>query len=138
MTLSIDVRKLNAQKKYAGDLQFEFEGDPSYLVIPFVSFSSPVRASIHYEILEDDSVELTGSITFSVKGSCSRCLTETEHTFSGEVEAYFVTRNAESEDYVYSGGVIHLQDCFNDALMLAMPSALVCSDACVPLTWNGK
>ncbi len=138
MTMTIDVRKLNVQKKYAGELSFEFEGDPSLIEIPYVSFSSPVVANLHYEILEDDSVEVTGTLTFSLKGACSRCLNEAERTFTGEVDGYFVTKDAESEDYLYSGGVIHLNDCLRDSLMLAMPMVLECGEECIPLQWNEK
>ncbi len=134
--MTIDVRKLNAQKKYAGDLSFEFEGDESFIGIPFVSFSSSVKAELHYEILEDDSVEVTGSIAFSLKGACSRCLSETEQTFIGEVDAYFVPCGGESEDYRYQSGVICLNDCLSDALMLSMPSRLECKSECVALEWH--
>ncbi len=134
--MTIDVRKLNVQKKYAGELSFEFEGDESFIGIPFVTFSSPVKADLHYEILEDDSVEVTGCITFSLKGSCSRCLNETEQTFVGEVDAYFVPKGGEDDDYRYTGGVIHLNDCLCDALMLCMPARLECGENCVALEWH--
>ena len=136
MKLTIDVRKLNAQKKYAGDVTFEFVGDNSLIEIPYVTFSSPVTARLHYEILEDDSVEITGSVTFSLKGLCSRCLQEAEQTFSGEVDAYFVPREGESEDYRYFGGVIDLDDCLGDAVMLALPGRLVCGENCIALEWS--
>ncbi len=134
--MTIDVRKLNVQKKYTGDLAFEFEGDESLLEIPYVAFSSPVKAELHYEILEDDSVEVTGSIFFSLKGACSRCLSETERSYVGEVDAYFLPRGGESEDYRYTNGVIDLSDCLNDALMLALPPRLECAEECIPLEWH--
>lgn len=136
MKLTIDVRKLNAQKKYAGDVTFEFEGDNSLIDIPYVTFSAPITARLHYEILEDDSVEITGSVTFSLKGACSRCLKEAEQTFLGEVDAYFVPRGGEDEDYRYTSGVIDLSDCLGDAIMLALPGRLVCGENCIALEWN--
>lgn len=131
----IDVRKLNAQKKYAGDLSFGYDEDDGLIDIPYVKFSSPVSVSLHYEILEDDSVEITGSIAFSLKGACSRCLSETEQRFSGEVDAYFVTHGGEEEDYRYQNGVIDLRDCLKDAVLLALPPRLVCGENCVVPSW---
>ncbi len=136
--MTIDVRKLNVQKKYAGELSFEFEPDDNLLDIPLVAFSKPVKADLHYEILEDDSVEITGTVTFTLKGACSRCLKDAEQTFTGEVDGYFVPNGGESEDYRYTNGIINLHDCLNDAVMLALPGRIVCGEACVPLEWNEK
>lgn len=136
MIPKIDVRKLNAQKKYAGDYAFEYEGDSSLIGIPYVSFSSPVGVRLHFEILEDDSVEITGSVNYTLKGACSRCLNETEQAFQGEIDAYFVPHGGESEDYRYTGGIIDLRDCLNDAVMLSLPARLVCGENCVPLEWK--
>ena len=136
MIPKIDVRKLNAQKKYAGDLAFEYEGEQSLIDSPYAAFSAPVGVNLHYEILEDDSVEITGCVTFTLKGCCSRCLNAAEQTFSGELDAYFVPRGGESEDYRYTGGVIDLRDCLNDAVMLSLPARLVCGKNCIPLEWK--
>ncbi len=90
--VQIDVRKLNAKKQYAGDLSFTYVAADELISIPFVQFSAPVDVKLHYEILEDDSVEVTGTIRFVLKGNCSRCLKETQREFTGEVDAYFVTQ----------------------------------------------
>ena len=133
--VQIDVRKLNAQKQYAGDLAFEFVAAEELIFVPLARFASPVKAELHYEILEDDSVEVTGKIRFTLAGECSRCLNETTVEVCGEVDAYFVTENAESEDYLYQN-VIDLTDCLNDAVMIAMPSLLECGEGCVALAWK--
>ncbi|MGN0822331.1 MAG: YceD family protein [Candidatus Gallimonas sp.] len=135
MIPTIDVRKLNARKQYEGEAEFAFEADDSLIDIPYVRFSSPVGVRLRYVILEDDSVEVTGSVKFSLKGACSRCLTETEQTFTGEIDAYFTPRG-EGEDYRYTNGVIRLEDCLNDAVMLAIPGRLECGENCVPFVWK--
>lgn len=129
--MKIDVRKCNAEKRYAGDLTLEFEGDDSLIDIPFVAFSSPVKADLHYEILEDDSVEVTGKVSFSLKGLCSRCLKETERSFSEEAEGYFSPVEGE-EDYCYRNGVIDLGEFLRDAVLDALPAGLICSEDCTP------
>ena len=75
--MMIDVRKCNAEGKYTGTLDFEFEGDASLIDIPFVSFSTPVHAVLDYEIFEDNSVEVKGELSFTLEGACSRCLKPT-------------------------------------------------------------
>lgn len=130
--MKIDVRKCNAEHIYAGDLTFETEGDNSLIDIPYVRFASPVKAVLHYEILEDDSVEVTGRISFSLKGLCSRCLSETEQSFSGEAEGCFSTVEGE-EDYTYRCGVVDFSELLRDAVLDALPVRLVCGgDHCIP------
>ena len=130
MVPKLDVRRANAEKKYAGDLSFTFEADPSLVEIPFVSFSSPVEAKLHYEILEDDSVEIEGSLAFSLKGSCSRCLKETQQHVSGSAEGYFVPDCEDGENYSYSNGVIDFGEFLRDSVIFLMPTRLVCGENC--------
>ena len=130
MALKLDVRRANAEKKYAGELYDSFEGDGSLIGIPFVAFSSPVEARLHYEILEDDSVEISGVISFTLKGSCSRCLKETERRIEGEAEGYFVPDGERGEDYSYSNGVIDFDEFLRDSILFIMPARLVCSETC--------
>ena len=85
----IDVRKLNAQKKYSGTLEFEYEAPENLIDIPFVKFSSPVKVEAEYELFEDDSLELRGKILYTLGGQCSRCLKETSERVEGELDAYF-------------------------------------------------
>ena len=115
---------------------FGYEAPSELIDIPFVSFGGPVDVRLHYEILEDDSVEVMGTVSFVLKGKCSRCLKDAQQTFSGEVDAYFVPDGGESDDYRYTGGKIDLSDCLNDAIMLALPSRLVCGDDCVGSEWK--
>ena len=134
--IKIDVRKALARGQFAGDIQTEFQADGSLLEIPYVEFSSPVAACLHYKIAGDDSVVITGEIRFSLKGACSRCLKETEQTFSGEVDARYVLRGAADEDYRYTGGVVDLSDCLKDAVMLALPMRLECGEDCSLPAWK--
>ena len=111
--MMIDVRKCNAEGKYTGTLDFEFEGDASLIDIPFVSFSTPVHAVLDYEIFEDNSVEVKGELSFTLEGACSRCLKQTKEHIVSEAEALFVPKGGktEEEDYTYRNGiVVHLPE----------------------------
>lgn len=128
----LDIRKLCAEKKYEGELVFDFEAEQNLVDIPFVSISSPVSVALNYRILEDDVVELCGSLSFMLKGLCSRCLKETEKRISGEAKGYFVPvgGKGEEEDYSYSNGFIDLREFLRDAVMFIMPAGLLCSEDC--------
>lgn len=133
--MKFDVRKAVARGQFEGDLSFEFAGDNGLITLPYTEFSSPVKAQLRFEI-DGDEVEFTGEIAFTLKGACSRCLKETEQSFTGEVEARYLPQKTESEDYSYRGGVIDLTDCLADAVMIALPSKLLCGENCVPPAWR--
>ena len=124
----LDVRGCVARKNYEGKLEFEFEADESLLDIPFVKFSTPVKAELFYEIMEDNSVEIEGTVSFTLKGACSRCLSEAERRFTGEAIATFVPGKPQDEEYNYFGSV-DLNEFLRDAVMFALPSRLLC-DPC--------
>ena len=134
----IDVRKCNAEGKYTGTLDFEFEGDASLIDIPFVSFSTPVRAVLDYEIFEDNSVEVKGELSFTLEGACSRCLKPTKEHIVSEAEALFVPKGgkAEEEDYTYRNGIVDLGEFLRDTVLFALPSALFCAEGCSAPEYN--
>ena len=131
----IDVRKLNAQKKYSGTLEFEYEAPENLIDIPFVKFSSPVKVEAEYELFEDGSLELRGKILYTLEGQCSKCLKETSERVEGELDAYFQPFK-DGEDYAYSGGVIDLTNAVNDAIMSSMPRTLSCGENCQDIRYT--
>ena len=133
----IDVRKLNAQKKYSGELVFDYEAPESLIDIPLVKFAAPVKVEAFYDLLEDDSMELTGKISFVLEGKCSRCLNEASMRVEGELDAYFEPRK-DSEDYSYSNGRIDLREAIEDAIMAAMPYVVLCKEDCEGIEYSGN
>ena len=125
----IDVRNCIARKIYEGRLSFSFEAESSLVDIPFTAFSSPVQAELKYEIFGDDTVEVKGSVTFSLKGACSRCLSDAERLITGEAYALFVPKTPEDEEYGYRNGCVDLSEFLRDAVLFALPSRLLC-DSC--------
>ena len=136
--MMIDVRKCNAEGKYTGTLDFEFEGDASLIDIPFVSFSTPVHAVLDYEIFEDNSVEVKGELSFTLEGACSRCLKPTKEHVLTEAEALFVPKGgkAEEEDYTYRNGIVDLGEFLRDTVLFALPSGLFCAGGCSAPGYN--
>ena len=136
--MMIDVRKCNAEGKYTGTLDFEFEGDASLIDIPFVSFSTPVHAVLDYEIFEDNSVEVKGELSFTLEGACSRCLKPTKEHIVSEAEALFVPKGgkAEEEASAYRNGIVVLGEFLRDTVLFALPSALFCAEGCSAPEYN--
>ena len=132
--MNIDIRKLNAQKKYSGTMEFEYVAPETLIEIPFVKFVGPVKIVFSYELYEDDSLEIQGTVAYRLEGQCSRCLKDASQEVVGELNAYFENRK-DYEDYGYTNGVVHLENAVEDAIMASMPFTLSCGDDCEGLSW---
>ena len=130
----IDIRKLNAQKQYAGEMEFAYSAPETLIAIPFVRFASPVRVSFHYELYEDDSLEIRGTVAYRLEGQCSRCLQSAAMEIQGELDAYFEAR-LDFEDYGYTNGKVDVTQAVEDAIMLSMPFSLSCGEACKEISY---
>ena len=129
MVPKIDVRSSVAKKIYTGELSFGFEAEEGLLEIPYVSFASPLQAELNFEIFEDDSVEVKGRISYTLKGLCSRCLSEAQQEIVYEVEGVFVPTEPQDEEYSYSNGKVDLEEFLRDSVLFSLPQTILC-DAC--------
>ena len=130
----IDVRKLNAQKKYYGHMEFEYSAPESLIEIPFAKFATPVKIVFDYDLYEDDSFEIKGTISYRLEGQCSRCLKDASVDVEGELDAYFECHK-NYEDYGYTNGVINLAKAIDDAIMASMPFLLSCGEGCEGISY---
>ncbi len=135
--MKIDIRKLNAQKKYSGTMQFHYEAPNSLIDIPFVEFQDGVNVEFRYELYEDNAFEIEGKISYRLIGKCSRCLNAATADVEGELTALFEDRK-DFEDYSYANGVVDLQKAVDDAIMASMPFSVSCGDSCKGLTYSDE
>ena len=133
----IDIRKLNAQKKYSGTIEFEYSAPETLIEIPFVKFVGPVKVVFEYDLYEDDALEIHGTVSYQLEGQCSRCLKDAAQEVVGEINALFENRK-DFEDYGYTNGIVHLEDAVEDAIMASMPFTLSCGEDCEGLSWTEK
>ena len=134
--MRIDIRKLNAQKKYSGSMDFEYSAPETLIEIPFVKFVEPVKVTFDYDLYEDDSLEIRGTVAYKLEGQCSRCLKPAKAEVEGELDAYFEARK-DYEDYGYTNGVVDLTKAVEDAIMASMPFSISCGEDCEEISYNG-
>ena len=130
----IDIRKLNAQKQYTGEMEFEYFAPETLIAIPFVRFASPIKVAFAYELYEEDSLEIRGTVTYRLEGQCSRCLNPATVEVQGELDAYFEARS-DFEDYGYTNGKVDVTKAVEDAIMLSMPFSLSCGEDCKGISY---
>ena len=76
-------------------------------------------------LADNKTVEVSGTLAFTLEGACSRCLAETHKDFLFEADASFAP-DAEEEEYAYVNGKIVLKEFLRDSLIFALPSRLLC------------
>ncbi len=135
--ISVDIRKLNAQKQYTGSMEFDYAAPDTLIEIPFVNFGGAVKVRFSYELYEDNSLEIFGRVRYRLEGQCSRCLEPTFAEIEGELNAYFQEGNS-YEDYGYTGGIVRLDAAIEDAILASMPFSLLCREDCEGIAWTDK
>ena len=133
----IDIRKLNAQKKYTGSMEFVYSAPETLIEIPFVKFAAPVKILFDYELYEDNALEIRGTVSYLLKGQCSRCLKEAKMQVEGELNACFEDRK-DYEDYGYTNGIVNITQAVEDAIMASMPVVLSCGEDCAAISYHGE
>jgi uncharacterized protein len=91
---------------------------------------SEVGARLTLEALGDTSVTVTGAITAEWTGECRRCLAAIEGSLETSVKEIFESRPVEGETYPLEGDRVDLEPMVRDAVLLALPLAPLCQEAC--------
>ncbi len=125
----IEVRKLNALKKYSGEFSFDYDAPKTLVAVPLFDFDGAVKVEGNYVINEDDSVDVSLTVKFRLSGSCSYCLEHAEKDIEFTYDALFVTED-DGESYCYDGIKLDLTAAINDAILFSQPSIILCKDGC--------
>ena len=99
-----------------------------------ISYVGPVSFSGTY-MLADETVIVRGIARAQIESPCARCLTATETELEAEVSEAFIRdmgqeREADDDQYMYSGHVLELDEAVRTALLLEMPSRVLCKEDC--------
>ncbi len=126
--MKIEVRKLNAQKKYAGEFNFGYTPAENLCLVPLAELTD-IKVSGSYEIFDDGDVEVTMTVGYKLKGQCSYCLEPAEKEITYTSDVLYVT-GRDGDDYRYDGISIDLEPAVKDAILISQPSVLLCKEGC--------
>ncbi len=135
--MNIDIRKLNSQKSYFGEMCFSYDPPEKLLSIPSASFDGPVSITFTYDLYEDNAFEIHGTVRYKLKGECSRCLKPVETVVEGELSALFEPKK-DAEDYSYFGNVVDITQAVEDAIVFSLPFNLSCESECEPIQYSSE
>jgi uncharacterized protein len=101
------------------------------LVSARVEASSSVSVRLDLEAIADGAVTATGSVTAAFVGECRRCLREVRGEVTTAIQEVFERRPTEGDTYPLDGDQVDLEPMVRDAVLLALPVAPLCDEACV-------
>ena len=99
-----------------------------------IAYVRPVSFSGTY-MLADETVIVRGIARAVIESPCARCLKATETSVEAEVEEAFIRdkgqeREVDDDQYMYSGHVLELDEAVRTALLLELPSRVLCKEDC--------
>jgi len=102
-----------------------------------IAYVRPVSFSGTY-MLADETVIVRGVARAVIESPCARCLKPTETKVEAEFDEAFIRdmgeeREADDDQYMYSGHVLELDEAVRTALLLEMPSRVLCKEDCLGL-----
>ncbi len=131
----IEVRKLLNKGKYTGGLSFDFIPEKDKVLVP-LSTIDKVSVEGEFEIYDDDSVGVTFTLKYILKGQCSYCLADAGQPVEYSAEVLFVTDKNDCDNYVYDGIKVDLKVAVDDALLFSQPAVLLCKEGCEGIKIN--
>lgn len=135
--MKLEIKKLNALKKYTGDFEFEYEPPKDICLVPLCGIEGKVFVGGKYEIYDDDSVGVDFTVRYRIVGQCSYCLEDAEKDVEKAFEILFVTGDDE-DNYHYDGISIDLKLVVNDAILFSQPNLILCKEDCTGIDVNNK
>ena len=132
----LEIKKLNALKKYTGSFRFNYPTDESHVVLPLCKIDGDVVVDGDYEIYEDDSVGIFFTLKYKLVGQCSYCLEYAESVIEQEFDVLFVTDKTDVDNYYYDGNKLNLETAVDEAILSSQPSVLLCKDDCDGIALN--
>lgn len=133
----IEVKKLNALKKYSGDFVFSYPAPQDKVLLPLTRIEGDVKVEGTYEIYDDDSVAVRFTVGYLLAGSCSYCLSDASKKIEYSDEVLYVPEK-DPDNYEYDGIKIDLKSAVDDAILFSQPDVLLCREDCQGIDVNEK
>ena len=90
---------------------------------------APIQVDVVVESLSS-SIVVAGTVAAPWTGACRRCLADAHGIAVADVREIFEARPTEGETYPLTGDHLDLEPMVRDAVLLSLPLAPLCRDAC--------
>ncbi len=127
----LDLRDIKKKGKDSLDFFFEYTPQEQLITESFLEIVNPIAISGRVTLSGEHSAFVECQVTFKIKGSCTRCLTETEKEYSVDIAEHC---DEESDDgYPVVMDRIDLSKIVSDAVIMNLPVTFLCKPDCLGL-----
>jgi uncharacterized metal-binding protein YceD (DUF177 family) len=127
--MKLQVKKLNALKKYTGDFKYEYHPSADLVSVPLCHFDGAVIVEGNYEIYDDDTVDVSFRLKYRLVGQCSYCLNDASKDIDESFDVLYVPYE-DDDNYSYDGINVDLTHAVDDAILFSQPNVILCRDDC--------
>ncbi len=124
----LDLAKLKRKGKTEESFFFEYFAEDLDLTLPDAELVLPIKIEGQVSLTGERSAVLEGEACYAISGSCTRCLSPTEKTFTVE----FSELCDEDADGVYKvkNDKIDLAPIIDELITLNTPVSFLCKEDC--------
>ncbi len=124
----IDLKKLKRSGKQESDFFFLYEPQENLIDLPDAKIVLPIRINGTIFLTGEHSAFIEGQVNFSIQGSCTRCLAETEKEYLLDFGESVEQDNPEG--YELKNDTVDLSKIANDLIMVNSPISFLCKEDC--------
>lgn len=122
----IDLRELKRSGKTEEKFFFEYYPKTALSDIPGTKVDEPVTIRGEIFLIGDHSAQITGEISFSLSGECTRCLKSAKRSYLVDFDEVA----GEEDGYPVVNDKVDLAKIADDAVIMNMPVKFLCKDDC--------
>jgi uncharacterized protein len=124
----LDFRKIARTGKTEEEFFFEYVPREDLLSIPDAEIVSPVKINGKITLTGKHSAFVDAEVCFTIKGSCTRCLKDTEKTYFATIEEEF----DQDDEYSYpvKNDTVDLSTVVEDKIIMTAPVSFLCREDC--------
>lgn len=128
----IDLFKLKRSGKDQEQIVFEYQTENELSTLPGVEIVYPIKVDVLVSLTGNHSALVECDVSFTLKGDCTRCLSQTEKTYS-----FSISESCDGESvYPVVNDKITLDKMVEDAVLFNMPITFICKEDCKGLCFN--
>ncbi len=126
--MKIDLKNLRNSGKSESSFCFEYSPEFDLIEIPSATLALPVMVTGTVTLTDKHSCYIDGEVCFSIKGECTRCLTQTTNSYLVKFQVSAEQNN--NEGYSVVNDTVDLSKIVDDEIILGTPVEFLCDEDC--------
>ena len=124
----LDLRKLKRSGKDQEDFFFEYAPQTELVDIPSCKIDGAVKVTGTVTLTGEHSCYVDGEVVFTIKGECTRCLSDAVNSYVAEFKEGIEENNPDG--YSLKNDTVDLSVIVDDIIAMNVPVSFLCREDC--------